>query len=125
MLPTIPDEQTPLLAVDETSEPGSDGATLAGPLNQGSQTPSILGKGSCDGVSEANRKTPLPWAQFSIVLFLQLAEPLTSQVIYPVSSISPVSPIQLLTALFFSLHLRSVSILRPQNQQIKPGRRFY
>jgi len=29
------------------------------------------------------RPTPLPWFQFSIVLFLQLAEPLTSQVIYP------------------------------------------
>ncbi|KDR78797.1 hypothetical protein GALMADRAFT_244352 [Galerina marginata CBS 339.88] len=29
------------------------------------------------------RPTPLPWAQFSIVMFLQLAEPLTSQVIYP------------------------------------------
>ena len=27
--------------------------------------------------------TPLPWFQFSIILFLQLAEPLTSQVIYP------------------------------------------
>lgn len=27
--------------------------------------------------------TPLPWFQFSIVLFQQLAEPLTSQVIYP------------------------------------------
>ncbi|KIM84184.1 hypothetical protein PILCRDRAFT_401840 [Piloderma croceum F 1598] len=27
--------------------------------------------------------TPLPWGQFSIILFLQLAEPLTSQVIYP------------------------------------------
>ncbi|PPQ81483.1 hypothetical protein CVT24_000729 [Panaeolus cyanescens] len=27
--------------------------------------------------------TPLPWFQFSILLFLQLAEPLTSQVIYP------------------------------------------
>jgi hypothetical protein len=25
----------------------------------------------------------IPWRQFSIVLFLQLAEPLTSQVIYP------------------------------------------
>ena len=32
----------------------------------------------------ANRKkTPLPWGQVSIILFLQLAEPLTSQVIYP------------------------------------------
>ncbi|TFK35557.1 member of major facilitator superfamily multidrug-resistance, DHA1 sub-family [Crucibulum laeve] len=29
------------------------------------------------------KPTPLPWFQFSIVLFLQLAEPLTSQVIYP------------------------------------------
>lgn len=28
-------------------------------------------------------ETPVPWRQFSIVLFLQLAEPLTSQVIYP------------------------------------------
>ena len=29
------------------------------------------------------KPTPLPWAQFSILLVLQLAEPLTSQVIYP------------------------------------------
>ncbi|KAF9468194.1 member of major facilitator superfamily multidrug-resistance, DHA1 sub-family [Collybia nuda] len=29
------------------------------------------------------KPTPLPWFQFSIVLFIQLAEPLTSQVIYP------------------------------------------
>ncbi|KIM39394.1 hypothetical protein M413DRAFT_198759 [Hebeloma cylindrosporum] len=29
------------------------------------------------------RATPLPWSQFSLVLVLQLAEPLTSQVIYP------------------------------------------
>ncbi|TDL19280.1 MFS general substrate transporter [Rickenella mellea] len=29
------------------------------------------------------RETPLPWKQFSIVLFIQLAEPLTSQVISP------------------------------------------
>ncbi|KAG2335852.1 hypothetical protein BDR05DRAFT_831212, partial [Suillus weaverae] len=28
-------------------------------------------------------RTPLPWCQFSIILFLQLAEPLTSQVIAP------------------------------------------
>ncbi|KAF9065831.1 major facilitator superfamily domain-containing protein [Rhodocollybia butyracea] len=31
----------------------------------------------------SRKRTPLPWAQFTIVLFLQLAEPLTSQVIYP------------------------------------------
>lgn len=29
------------------------------------------------------KSTPLPWGQLSIVLFVQLAEPLTSQVIYP------------------------------------------
>lgn len=29
------------------------------------------------------KPTPLPWAQFTILLVLQLAEPLTSQVIYP------------------------------------------
>lgn len=90
-IPTFPDEQTPLLggpavsAAAETSEPSSEAATLAGPSNRGSRTPSILGKANGDGVSEANGKTPLPWAQFSIVLILQLVEPLTSQVIYPVS----------------------------------------
>lgn len=29
------------------------------------------------------KKTPFPWGQFSILLMLQLAEPLTSQLIYP------------------------------------------
>jgi hypothetical protein len=29
------------------------------------------------------RPTPLPWFQFSITLVLQLAEPMTSHVIYP------------------------------------------
>ncbi|KAI0370334.1 MFS general substrate transporter [Pilatotrama ljubarskyi] len=29
------------------------------------------------------KHTPIPWGQFSILLFVQLAEPLTSQVIYP------------------------------------------
>ncbi|KAH7928063.1 MFS general substrate transporter [Leucogyrophana mollusca] len=29
------------------------------------------------------KRTPMPWRQFSIILFLQLAEPLTSQVISP------------------------------------------
>ena len=33
-----------------------------------------------DGKKQA---TPLPWFQFSIALFLQLAEPLTGNVIYP------------------------------------------
>ncbi|KXN88656.1 hypothetical protein AN958_06924 [Leucoagaricus sp. SymC.cos] len=33
--------------------------------------------------TQPKKKTPLPWFQFTIVLFLQLGEPLTSQVIYP------------------------------------------
>ena len=32
---------------------------------------------------EEVKETPVPWRQFSIVLFLQLSEPLTSQVIFP------------------------------------------
>ncbi|KAI9568189.1 major facilitator superfamily domain-containing protein [Boletus coccyginus] len=32
---------------------------------------------------QRTRRTPLPWRQFSVILFLQLAEPLTSQVIAP------------------------------------------
>ncbi|TFK75082.1 MFS general substrate transporter [Pluteus cervinus] len=35
------------------------------------------------GSQQATKKTPLPWFQFSLVLFLQLSEPLTSNVIYP------------------------------------------
>ncbi|KAJ8587725.1 MFS multidrug-resistance DHA1 sub-family [Rhizopogon salebrosus TDB-379] len=34
-------------------------------------------------VKQKQPRTPLPWRQFSIILFLQLAEPLTSQVISP------------------------------------------
>jgi len=33
--------------------------------------------------SQPVKITPLPWVQFSIIQFVQLAEPLTSQVIYP------------------------------------------
>lgn len=29
------------------------------------------------------QRTPLPWGQLSVIMFLQLAEPLTSQVISP------------------------------------------
>ena len=52
------------------SEPSA--ATLTGPSNRGSESKLI-------------KKKPFPWAQFSIVLFLQLAEPLALQAIYPVS----------------------------------------
>ena len=61
------------------SEPSA--ATLTGPSSRGSESKLI-------------KKKPFPWAQFSIVLFLQLAEPLTLQAIYPVS---------LLTGFFLAL----------------------
>ncbi|TFK69972.1 MFS general substrate transporter [Pluteus cervinus] len=35
------------------------------------------------GSQQATKKTPLPWFQFSLVLFLQFSEPLTCNVIYP------------------------------------------
>ena len=85
-IPTSADEETPLLggqrvsALEGITEPEAEAVTLAGPSNQGSRTSSIGGKTNANVV----KKTPLPWAQFSIVMFLQLAEPLTSQVIYPV-----------------------------------------
>jgi hypothetical protein len=53
---TVLDEETPLLT--EVQQPN-------------------LAKGK-----KSAHATPLPRAQFSIILFLQLAEPLTSQVIY-------------------------------------------
>jgi hypothetical protein len=40
------------------------------------ETPLLQGNGK-------KSPTPLPWFQFSLVLVLQLAEPLTSNVIYP------------------------------------------
>jgi hypothetical protein len=85
---TAPDEETPLLTGNNVSaiEPGSEAATVADPSTQSSRTPSVKRNANPDGVSKPTKRTPLPWAQLSIILFLQLAEPLTSQVIYPVSS---------------------------------------
>ena len=92
-IPTTADEETPLLggksisAIEgAVSEQGSEAATLAGPSSHVGRTSSIKGNANANGVSEAIEKTPLPWAQYSIVLFLQLADPLTSQAIHPVSS---------------------------------------
>ena len=90
--PTIPDEETPLLCCKQVSAPGEitecepEAVTLAGPSNKTSRTPSIKSKTNADGGPDVVKRTPLPWTQFSITLFLQLAEPLTSQVISPVSS---------------------------------------
>ena len=91
MIQIAPDEETPLLGSRHVSipkrtvEPESEAATLAGPSNHTSRTSSIGGKTNVNGRLEVVKKTPLPWAQFSIILFLQLAEPLTMQVISPVS----------------------------------------
>lgn len=47
------------------------------------------------------KQTPLPWAQFTILLVLQLAEPLTSQVINPFAP--QVSPSVSSTIVFLTL----------------------
>jgi hypothetical protein len=87
----LPNEETPLLGgqrvlvVGRITEHEPEAATLADPSSRtNSRTSSIRGNINAKGQSDVAKKTPLPWAQFSIALFLQLAEPLTSQVIYPV-----------------------------------------
>lgn len=90
-IPTAPDEETPLLGCREVQvaagvvfKPNSEVVTLES-SSQNSQTPSIKCKAPASGVLELIKKTPLSWVQFSILLFLQLSEPLTSNVIYPMS----------------------------------------
>ncbi|KAH9856495.1 MFS general substrate transporter [Lenzites betulinus] len=48
-------------------------------LHDDEETPLLRG----EHASRKRKHTPIPWGQFSILLILQLAEPLTSQVIYP------------------------------------------
>lgn len=45
------------------------------------ETPLLAEEGGKD--SAPKERSPIPWGQFSILLILQLAEPLTSQVISP------------------------------------------
>lgn len=45
------------------------------------ETPLLPEQGNGDSASK--ERTPIPWGQFSILLILQLSEPLTSQVISP------------------------------------------
>jgi hypothetical protein len=103
-IPTLPDEETPLLGGQQVSAAGRitesepEAATPGSLSSQGSRTSTIVGKTNADEGSDVVKKTPLPWAQFSIVLVLQLAEPLSSQVIYPVSS-----PVGVLFSLCFFL----------------------
>lgn len=85
----VPDEETPLLrdqrvsAIERVTDPEPEAVTLAGLANQSNPTPSV--KGGRNGRPDLVKKTPLPWAQFSLTLFLLLPEPLTAQVISPVS----------------------------------------
>ena len=108
--PPVPDEETPLLggkqgpAIKRTTEREPETAVLAGPSNHTSLTPSIRGRTNADGGSDVVKKTPLPWAQFSIVLLLMLTEPLTSQVISPVSS----------SAVFFLIFCFGTILHRPK-----------
>ena len=94
MIPNMSDEEAPLLsgqqvsAMKRTAEGGSEVAALADPRNRNDLTLSVQGRANVNGgpQSDAVGKTPLPWARFSIVLFMLLAEYLTAQAISPVSS---------------------------------------
>ena len=56
---------------------------------------------------QGNTPTPLPWSQFSLVLVLQLAEPLTSNVIYPFApQVCPTMLNPQLLHEFFAAHSR-------------------
>ena len=56
---------------------------------------------------QGNTPTPLPWSQFSLVLVLQLAEPLTSNVIYPFApQVCPTMLNPRLLHEFFAAHSR-------------------
>ena len=98
MIPTALDEETPLLGdqqpttVGRISEREFEAATLAG--SSSGRAPNTEGRTNVNGGSQSDvvKKTPLPWAQFSITLFLLLAEHLTPQVISPVSSSADFPP---------------------------------
>ena len=102
-IPNGPDEETPLLGGKQVSEivnitePESEASILGETSNEGSRTPSIKGRTNINKPAGVVKKTPLPWVQFCVVLFLQLPEPLTAQIIYPVSVLfSAVAPIYLI-----------------------------
>lgn len=78
----LADEETPLLRTHERDQHDHER------YDSFSSSSSTLAIGTVTGCElesapDSKRETPLDWPQFSLVLFLQLAEPLTSQVIYP------------------------------------------
>lgn len=79
----LADEETPLLRTHERDQHDHERYDFFS-----SSSSSTLAIGTVTGCElesapDSKRETPLDWPQFSLVLFLQLAEPLTSQVIYP------------------------------------------
>lgn len=83
------DEGTPLLSDRHASAAEESELEAAiSTSNQSGRTPIIQGEANVNGRSRSGvvKKTPLPWAQFSVTLLLQVADHLTAQVISPVSS---------------------------------------
>lgn len=86
-MPRMHDEETPLLRSSDDSHDDHDVRYDSPQLTASSSTATLAATATAVASSSSSKpvreETPLPWAQFSLVLFLQLAEPLTSQVIYP------------------------------------------
>ena len=78
------DEVTPLLrqAHEHTSYDSNDSTAVASSSSSTLDTETDVDNNESTE-NDAKRETPLDWWQFSLILFLQLAESLTSQVIYP------------------------------------------
>jgi len=87
---TMPDEGLPLLdgqrvpVTGRIAEPEPEDATLASPSNRRNRDPKVRATSNAD--ERPGVKTPLLWAQLSIILFLRFAEAVTMQVISPVST---------------------------------------
>ena len=63
-------------------------------------------------------KTPLPWFQFSIALVLQLAEPMTSNVIYPFAPQVRPSPLLYSPLILFIQLIRDIGITHGNESQV-------
>ncbi len=78
-MPRIADEETPLLRNSDDLDDDHD-VRYASQLTATSST-TTLASTAAVGTKIPQQETPLPWPQFSLVLFLQLPEPLTVQVV--------------------------------------------
>lgn len=75
------DEETRLLRTQHDEHERYD--SIASSSSSSTLATDIANESELESAPDPKRETPLDWPQFSLVLFLQLAEPLTSQVIYP------------------------------------------